>query len=258
MIVRYIFLVTYVAPTRKNTVDQQIKGPRPHGHRKRAHFTTFHMRKLFQTIGTLKIVDVTIIGREHVPRKERAIIGPNHVSMLDILFVWTALRGTVVALGAAEMFKLWFAGWLGKLLGFIPVVRKLKDGSNADEAAQSGANAKELMAEVLENDGALILFSEGRCVSPGDEQDFFPGAAVLAFKTDAKIVPCYLHGPNKVMPLSRDRKGKKILYLKEKVFVIFGPALDPKNYENPEDLTKAHRTAVFSLASQVPSQRKAA
>lgn len=231
---------------------------RPLGHRKRAHFTTFHVRKLFQTIGALRIVNVTIIGRENVPRKEGVIIGPNHVSMLDILFVWTALSGTVVALGAAEMFKLWYAGWLGKLLGFIPVVRKKKDGSNAEEAAQSGAKAKELMAEVLENNGALTIFSEGRCVSPGEEQEFFPGAAALAFKTGAKIVPCYLHGPNKVMPLSRDRKDKKIFHLKEKVFVVFGKPLDPKDYAGPDELTAAHRAAVFALAAQVPTAARAA
>lgn len=225
---------------------------KPRGHKLRAHITTFHVRKLFQTLGAIKFVDVTIIGRQNVPKKRRAIIGPNHTSMIDIIFVWTALRGVVVALGAAELFKKWSIGWLGWLLGFIPVVRKLKDGSNAEEAAKSGTRAKELLANVLEHDGSVIMFSEGRCVSPGDFQAFFPGAAILAFQTNSLIVPCYIDGANNVLPLGRDRKGKKWFDRRAKVTLIFGKPLDPKDFASPEDLTVAHQNAVFALAEQLP------
>lgn len=229
-----------------------VKQDRPRGFRKRAHVTTYFLRRFFRFLGFIKFVDTTIIGRENIPRQGPVIIGPNHISMIDIIFVWTALRRVVIALGAAELFGNRYIGWLGRLLGFIPVMRKLKDGSNAEEAAKSGADAKEQLANVLLRFGTIIVFSEGRCVSPGDFQKFFPGAAVLAFRTGAKIVPVYIDGANRVLPLGRDRQGKKRFDLSQKVVVIFGKPIDPADYDSPEALTAAHEAAVFALRDQLP------
>jgi 1-acyl-sn-glycerol-3-phosphate acyltransferase len=232
---------------------EHIKGERPRGFRKRSHFATFFLRKFFQFLGMIKFVDTTIIGRENIPKKGPAIIGPNHISMIDIIFVWTALRRVVIALGAAELFDNKYIGWLGKLLGFAPVIRKLKDGSNAEEASRSGAKAKEILANVLAWMGIVIMFSEGRCVSPGDSQEFFPGAAVLAFRTGALIVPVYIDGANRVLPLGRDReKGKRRFDLRQKVVLVFGKPLDPKDFNSPEELTAAHQAAVFKLRDRLP------
>lgn len=228
------------------------KQVRPRGHRLRAHITTFFIRKLFQFLGMIRFVDTTVIGRENLPKKGPMIIAPNHISMIDIIFVWTAMRRVAIALGAAELFGNPYIGWLGKLLGFVPVARKNTQEFTPEEAARSGAKARMLLADVLAWAGTVIMFGEGRCVSPGDYQPFRPGIADLSFQSGAPIVPVYIDGANRVLPLKRDLNGRKRFNLREKVTMIIGTPIDPKHFDSAESLLVEVEARVFALAAQLP------
>lgn len=232
--------------------SKRVESIRPKGHRLRAHITTFFVRKFFQFLGFIRFVHTVVIGRENLPKKGPMIIAPNHTSMIDIIFVWTAMRRVAIALGAAELFGNKYVGWLGKLLGFIPVLRKDATSSNAKEAAESGAKARKLLANVLAWSGTVIMFGEGRCVSPGDYQPFRPGIADLAFQSGALVVPVYIDGANRVLPLRRDLKGKKWFFRGETVTMIIGKPLNPKNFRNAQELLTAVESAVFALQHQLP------
>lgn len=231
---------------------ESAKGKRPPGHRLRAHLTSFFLRKTFQFLGFIRFVRTVVIGRENLPKKGPMIIAPNHISMIDIIFVWTAMRRVAVALGAAELFGNRYIGWLGKLLGFVPVIRKNAEGSNAADASVSGMLARELLANVLAWAGTVIMFGEGRCVSPGDYQPFRPGIADLALKSGALVVPVFIDGANRVFPLRRDLGGRKRFNRGETVTMIIGTPIDPADYASPQELLAAVETAVFALGEQLP------
>ncbi|NMN99439.1 lysophospholipid acyltransferase family protein [Antrihabitans stalactiti] len=216
------------------------KGKKPRGLGKRAWLTTHAVRRLARFLAFIKVVDITVVNRGAVPKKGPVIVACNHISYTDPVFLWGALRRRAIAIGMAELWTMPVVGRLVKLLGHIPVVRG---------DALSGADAVERATAVVSRGGVLIIFPEGKIVGRGETAPYRPGAARIALATGAPIVPAGIVGSNDVMPLKRDRPGKKTFYRDRKVVLVFGHPIQPEPGMTEDDLIDLVRLRISELTA---------
>jgi acyl-[acyl-carrier-protein]-phospholipid O-acyltransferase / long-chain-fatty-acid--[acyl-carrier-protein] ligase len=121
---------------------------------------------------------------------------PNHVSWIDWLFL-TACVGSqwriVTSRQAAQV------SWVHRLL----MINRLTFPVDTDSPY-----AVKRIAEYLQTGGKLVLFPEGRLSRTGTMMKLYDGTGFLLFKTNAKVVTCYLRGANR-LPFSPNPNRKK-------------------------------------------------
>lgn len=159
------------------------------GHRKkRVVFARWLLRTAFRLCGGL-----VVEGLENVPRAGRLLICPNHISDCDPPAVLAFLpRDDFATMAKQELFQIPVLGWLIRALGAFPVER-----DSADRHALRQAE------EILEAERSLLIFPEGRVSEKGCLQKIQPGAALLALRTSAPILPVGLIGTNRVLPYGK-------------------------------------------------------
>ncbi|MEP9413480.1 lysophospholipid acyltransferase family protein [Gordonia sp. VNQ95] len=211
---------------------------RPRGLGFRAWVTTRIVRRILRMLAMLKIVHVRVSHREVVPRSGPVILASNHISMLDGIFLWGALRRRAIAIAMAELWSWPVAGWLVRKLDFIPVERTSK---------VSGSTALERLETALRFGGAVIIYPEGRCVPPGEHVRFKPGAAVLAFRTRTPVIPVKIIGSNDVLPLKKFRRNGKAFDRHRQVTLLFGEPLQPDDFATPGDLLRELRWQIDAM-----------
>ncbi|HTW97527.1 MAG TPA: lysophospholipid acyltransferase family protein [Acidimicrobiales bacterium] len=158
-----------------------------------------------------------VLGRERLD----ALPGPclfvaNHSSHLDTTILLSALprrfRDRCVVAAAADTFfdRRWKAAVWSFTLASIPIERSRVNRASAD-----------LAAELLTEGWSVVLYPEGGRTRDGWGQQFHGGAAYLAKRSEAPVVPVHLHGVRPLLPKggNRLRAGK--------VTVRFGSALRP-------------------------------
>lgn len=117
-------------------------------------------------------------GIEHVPKGEGFILAANHRTNFDPLFVAVPLKPQVFFMAKAELFK----GIMRPLLlglGAFPIERGKGDTGAIDWAVR-----------VIKNGGVLGMFPEGTRSPNGMPGKPKSGAAMLACRTHAQVVPC--------------------------------------------------------------------
>lgn len=203
---------------------------RPLGLGKRARAATKVLGRVGRTAVALKIFNSEVHGRENIPEKGvPAIFVSNHISFMDALFVWPALRRVVVVMTMAELWdnpRLRRFRWLLDLLG-IPVKR---------DHAGAGREAHALAARVLDHRGAVLNFGEGKIPPPEERMQLKTGPARLALETGALMVPVWVSGTNRVLPMKWDMApGVKKFDRRAKVIVRIGTPFDPQIFgPNPD------------------------
>ncbi|HET7398228.1 MAG TPA: lysophospholipid acyltransferase family protein [Intrasporangium sp.] len=125
--------------------------------------------------------------RGRVPTRGPVILVANHAGFLDGPLVYTLSPRPVNFLVKQEAFTGFF-GWLITMVGQIPI-----DRSIGDRAALATA------AAVLERGGAVGIFPEGTR-RKGDVAEVNQGAAWLALRTGARIVPVAVLGTHGAGP----------------------------------------------------------
>ncbi|WP_327147295.1 lysophospholipid acyltransferase family protein [Nocardia sp. NBC_01329] len=211
---------------------------RPKGLGKRAWVTTELVRRVLRISAWSKFVRVTVIGRELVPRTGPVIVAGNHISMLDAVFLWGALRRRAVAIAMAELWSWPVVGWLVRRLGQIPVVRR--DSASGQSALAQGE-------QVLRHGGVLIIYPEGRLVAPGESEPYKPGVAKLALASGVPVVPVGTTGTDEVMPMRRLRAGRPAFDRRRRVTVRFGNPLDPAEFDDPQQFLDRLRQRIEEL-----------
>lgn len=131
----------------------------------------------------------TVTGRHHEPRTGPVIVVCNHLSDLDPLVIGSALRRPVSYMAKEELFRVPLLRWWIRACGAFPVRR-----GEADRQAVRTA------LEVLHRGGVLVMFPEGtrgrtRTLRPPE-----PGAAMLALRTGAPLLPAAILGTDHVLP----------------------------------------------------------
>ncbi len=117
------------------------------------------------------------------------LLTPNHVSWFDWLFLAVCLDDDwrfVTSIHTAQ--TSWFH-------------RKLMTGRHAFPVETDSPYAVKRMAEYLQSGGKLVLFPEGRLSQTGSLMKLFDGTGFLLYKTDAKVITCYLRNAHR-LPLS--------------------------------------------------------
>jgi acyl-[acyl-carrier-protein]-phospholipid O-acyltransferase / long-chain-fatty-acid--[acyl-carrier-protein] ligase len=137
---------------------------------------------------------------------------PNHVSWFDWLFVTACLDSSqwriVTSRQSAQ------TSWVHRLL----MINRFTFPVDTDSPY-----AVKRMAEFLQTGGKLVLFPEGRLSRTGALMKLFDGTGFLLFKTNAKVVTCYLRGANR-LPFSPNPNRKKWF---PRITAHFGEVLTP-------------------------------
>ena len=142
---------------------------------------------------------VRIEGMGNVPRTGPVILAVNHISNGDPVVVGAWLtealkRRRIHWLGKREIFDWPFIGWLAGHGGVHPV-----DRGNAD------VEAFRLASRILELGYVLLVFPEGTRSPDGTLQEAKDGLAMLAMRSNARIVPIGVNNTDAVW-----RKGQKL------------------------------------------------
>ncbi|QLY33405.1 lysophospholipid acyltransferase family protein [Nocardia huaxiensis] len=211
---------------------------RPKGLGKRAWLTTQFVRRILRTLAWSNFVRVTVIGRELVPETGPVIVASNHISMLDAVFLWGALRRRAVAIAMAELWSWPVVGWLVRRLGQIPVVRR---------DSESGQDAMAQAEQILRHGGVLIIYPEGRLVAPCENEPYKPGVAKLALATGVPIIPVGTTGTDRVLPMRRLRGDGPAFDRRQQVTVHFGTPIDPADFDDPDKLLDHLRQRIEDL-----------
>lgn len=136
-------------------------------------------------------------GGHHEPRHGPLIIVSNHVSDLDPLVVGVAMRRRVQYMAKAELFRPPLLRWWVTSCGAFPVRRGEPD-----------RQALRTAREILERGGALVMFPEGTRGSSRELRAPEPGAALLALRTGATILPLAVIGTDEVLPRGARRLSR--------------------------------------------------
>jgi len=167
------------------------------------------------------------------------IFAPNHHSHLDtalmVRSVPAAWRRKLVTAAAADYFfdKRWKAALSALSLNAVPVDRETTNRRSAD-----------LMAGLIGDGWSLVIYPEGGRSPDGWGQAFKGGAAYLAGRTGAPVVPVHLDGTDSIFPkgASRPKPGR--------TRVTFGRPLRPTEGESTRRFNDRIATAVAELADE--------
>lgn len=128
-------------------------------------------------------LDVTVTGMENFPTKGPALVVINHLGDADAVLLGATIPYMIEAMGKIELNDHWFVGPLFRAYGIIWVHRGRPD-RKALRAALDG------MAK-----GRVVLIApEGRESLIGGLEEGSEGAAFLALKSGAPIVPVAMTG----------------------------------------------------------------
>ena len=138
-------------------------------------------RFCFGTFGRLEVM-----GRESVPPYAPLIIIANHLSFNDPPVLVAAMDRKLSFIGKRELFQYPLASFLMREFQVHPLDR-----------SGSAVDAVKLAMELLSQDKALVIFPEGRRSPNHALIQGQPGAAYLALKTQATILPVGITGGEK-------------------------------------------------------------
>jgi 1-acyl-sn-glycerol-3-phosphate acyltransferase len=191
---------------------------------------------LFHTIWPLRVK-----GAQYVPQEGAAVIVSNHLSLIDPFVVGFAAKRVVNFMGKEELFGLPVVGYIIRRLGSFPVDRSRRDPA-----------ATRIALTVLKQGELLGMFPEGTRSTTGEMIEFRAGAARLAARTHAPIIPVAVSNTNRAMP-----PGK--LPRPARIGVRFGKPIElTELYQNPKDeealeraleIIKEHIAALQRVAS---------
>ena len=171
---------------------------------------------------------MTIEGRERVPDGP-VVLAPVHRSNIDTPLVAAVTTRRLRYMGKEAVWKYRWSNWFFTTLGGVPVKRGV-----ADRAALRRC------VELLEEGEVVVIFPEGTRQSGPLVQPLFEGAAYLACRTGAPIVPIGIGGSERAMP-----KGAKMLR-PVKVHLVVGEPLLP-----PGPAGRTSRRAVHELTERL-------
>jgi 1-acyl-sn-glycerol-3-phosphate acyltransferase len=132
---------------------------------------------------------VTVHGASEVPGSGAVILAPVHRNFMDFFVVTEVTPRKVFFMAKDELWENRFLGALVESLGAFPVNREGPDRLALDRAQA-----------VLERGDALVLFPEGTRRSGATVTDLHEGAAFLAARTGAPVVPIGIGGSSRILP----------------------------------------------------------
>ncbi len=187
-------------------------------------------------------------GAENVPTSGAVVLACNHLSNLDPVLLAIPCPRQISYLAKIELFRIPLVGSIVRRFGAIPLQRSASD-----------PEAIRLAESVLEHNHLLALFPEGTRSRDGQLKPFRFGAARLALKYNAALVPAAITGTDHAMP-----SGARVPH-RTRVHIAFGQPLDLAEYrytgtaktpeaETLEAVTSMLQTSVHNLKEQLEGQ----
>ena len=150
-----------------------------------------------------------VIGKENIPKEGPVIICGNHRSFLDPPLIEITTGRYTRFLAKEELTKNKFLALLGYVFDAILVKRDSKEVKALKESLQT-----------LKNGECLALFPEGTRNGLAKGEKVKDGAAFLAVRSGAPVVPCGIKG---------GEKGNR------KITITYGKPLDYSEYKGSKD-----------------------
>jgi 1-acyl-sn-glycerol-3-phosphate acyltransferase len=126
-------------------------------------------------------------GWERIPARGPLLIIANHVTYFDPFWIGVRIYRTLRFMAWDKIFQFPLGGLLFRWLGAFPVNLENPESSSYKTALKA-----------LQNGEAVMIFPEGGRSPDGRLMPFKEGAARLALRTGAAIVPVVVHGGEKV------------------------------------------------------------
>lgn len=183
--------------------------------------------------------ELDVSGVEHVPVDGPALLCANHASHLDAPAILAALPPAIALRTATAAAK--------DVFGERAFRRSISQiTTNAISVARKGefAGGLRTLERVLRDGHPLILFPEGRRSPDGKLLEFKEGAALLAMRTGAPIVPIHLDGLRESLP-----RGHHVP-MPSNVCVHFGKPIDPASYQQAVAADRIERREAYELLTQ--------
>jgi 1-acyl-sn-glycerol-3-phosphate acyltransferase len=177
------------------------------------------VRLLFRAVAA-PMLRFKVEGAENIPNTGAAVITAAHRSWLDPACVGGASPRVVRFLIVDTVYHKPWARWFYRMMGAIPI-------------AQSGSGSIGAMRKALRilRRGELIgIFPEGRVVREGEKGEYHAGAAMLAERTGAPVIPVGISGSARAWPYGRALPGPG------RVGVIIGKALCAQRPAGADDV----------------------
>lgn len=168
-------------------------------------------------------IDISSTGLHNVPADGPAILVGDHPNIMDGIILSVVCKRPVRILVAGELCT---SPWVARIidnLGWLPVERH-----------QTGRNSNSMKAcvEALERGEVVAIFPEGKTNYGRSLLPFKAGAALLAHKSGAPVVPFSVKGTEKLYP-----DGSKTLH-SGRVAICFG---QEKLFEKNEGVLQPSR-----------------
>jgi 1-acyl-sn-glycerol-3-phosphate acyltransferase len=181
-----------------------------------------------------------VTGVEHIPDTGPVILVPNHTSLMDPPWLASVVPRVVYFLMLHKHFYHPLFHWLFKRLPCIPVKR----------ASMASMSATKLCLQVLHHDQVLCVFPEGGISREHKAKGLRQGAALLALKTQAPIVPAGINGSSEAFALGHRFPRPK------PVTINFGEALvvppgDTRDRDFLQDITEQTMAKVRALLTGI-------
>jgi 1-acyl-sn-glycerol-3-phosphate acyltransferase len=183
-------------------------------------------------------IKVEVEGADRIDPRLRCVFVSNHLSYMDTPVVFSYLP-EFRFLAKKGLFQIPFLGWHLKTAGHVPVPRE-----DPRAALKTLSRAAEL---IQEKQTSLLIFSEGGRTMDGRLAEFKEGAAYLAIKAQAPLVPIALLGTREILPM-----GSAIMH-RGRVRLRFGspiPTAGLKMHDR-QRLTEAARAQIAAMLPNV-------
>ncbi len=183
------------------------------------------------------LLRLEVTGLEHIPASGPLIIIINHIAFLDPLMVLGVSPRLMIPLAKKEAFDSPLWGPLLRLYGAIPVNR-----------GQADLRAIKAALQVLQNQGAILMAPEGTRSHSHQLQPAKEGAALIACRSGAAVVPVGITGTPQITTCWRKLR-------RAPVQLTIGPPLTfSRGGLSRPNLAAITQTLMLHLARQLPAQ----
>ena len=178
-------------------------------------------------------------GKENVPKQGPLLIAANHLNLADSPIIGVSINRKAMFLAKEELFHSRFSGYIMRNFGAFPIRR---GGMNRE----SMRKARQFLAQ----DMAIIMFPEGRRSLSTQLESAFSGAALIASRSSAPILPIGIFGTEKI-------KGMSWFLRRPRITVNIGSSfyLPPVNGKlNRAQLTEFTHSIMENIAELLPPE----
>ena len=185
-----------------------------------------------------------VLGSENIPEKGPLVIVGNHFSFLDSVAPIHATQWPLEFIGDFEM------------PNAPPIMRNFPKLWETLKIEQGTPNFEALLASeaVLSQNGVLVIYPEGH-VHTGPLNPALPGAAYIALRTGAPILPMGTISDNDWKLFKTITKEKRRLGITTKIGQVFGP-LKTENARRPtrQEIEDAGQLIMTKIAALLPPE----